>query len=385
MYFRRAPFRLTGGHVRSCCVLWYVLILFLGASAWTALQAAEPEPLWLTGTARQQALNRVAGLTWAETGLRVGLSKLAQTQRIAIWLDRRIDPDQTYTISAAEMPLGRLLQQIGERAGGEVAWLGDVAYLGPPELPARLVTTAILRQQEAAQLPAIPRGRMMQVAASAWPELTTPRELIAQWAREAQIRVRGGELLPHDLWAAGSLPPLSWTDRVCLVLAGFELTYEFAPDGSAIRLLPLPTDPVLSRTLTLSADAEKRIEPLKQRYPAVSWERQGKRLLVSGRYDHLEEIASQLRGEPVPGAVRTGERRYTLEVMQAPAAAVLAELVRRESIELQSDPGVDPILRQPISLKVTEVTLPELLDKTLHPIGVRYVLTGKHLRLFLMP
>lgn len=374
-------------------VIWggFLGLSLLGLSTSTFTEAADAEPAWLTGAARQQAMESLSGVTWSETGLRLGLSNLARRQRLAIWLDRRLDPDQVYSLSLSEMAFGHLLQRIAAEAGADVAWLGDVAYVGPPEVPARLVTTAMIRQQELAALPVPLRERFMGVRSSTWPDLTTPRELVAQAAREARVRVSGGELLPHDLWAAASLPPLPWSDRLSLVLAGFELTYVLAPDGTAMRLVPLPERPVVSRTLTVPASAEEHIDDLAKQFPEVNWQRQGRRITLTGRLDQLEAIANQLTGTGGPNTARTGgpnragERRYTLEVKQVPAAAILAELVRRDSLELKTTLEVDQALRQTVSLKVNEVTLRELLDKTLQPVGVRYVLEGKRLELSLAP
>jgi hypothetical protein len=378
---------------RHLTVFWggVLCLSLLGIPTSRFTEAAEADPAWLTGAARQQAVGNLSGLTWSETGLRWGLSNLARRQRVAIWLDRRLDPDQVYSLTLPEMPFGRLLQRIAAEAGADVAWLGDVAYVGPPEVPARLVTTAMIRQQELAALPVSMRERFTGVRPIAWPDLTTPRELVAQAAREARVRVLGGEFLPHDLWAAASLPPLPWSDRLSIVLAGFNLTYELAPDGTTIRLVALPEHPVIGRTLTVPASAEEQIDDLAKQFPGVHWQRQGRRVTLTGRLDQVEAIASRLQGDGGPNPARateparTAERRYTLEVKRVSAAAILAELARRDALELKSTPQVDQALRQTVSLRVNEVTLQELLDKALQPVGVRYVLTGKRLELFLAP
>ena len=72
--------------------------------------------MWKTGPQFRQQLDAKLSLTWSERQLREGLANLSQSTGIAIFLDRRIDPNQPIELSASEEPLQLVLAKIGGQA-----------------------------------------------------------------------------------------------------------------------------------------------------------------------------------------------------------------------------------------------------------------------------
>ena len=46
--------------------------------------------------------------------------------------------------------------------------------------------------------------------------------------------------MPHDLWAAADLPPISLVDRLTLIAIQFDLTFKVAEHGKRLELVPVP-------------------------------------------------------------------------------------------------------------------------------------------------
>jgi hypothetical protein len=234
--------------IRYRTVIWLASLaascLLLAAGA---AEAQQPVP-WKTGPAfRRQLDAQQDGITWKDRSLREGLVRLSQAYGAAIFLDRRIDPGQLIDFAVREQPLEAIIRGIAAKAGADMALFGPVVYIGPHESAARLATIAALRRQEVAGLPAEARARLLKAQAWQWDELAQPRQLLAELAREANVNVQNAEAVPHDLWPAGSLPPLPWVDRLTLLLVGFGLTFEIDDRGTAVRLVPQPATARIAR------------------------------------------------------------------------------------------------------------------------------------------
>ena len=76
-------------------------------------------PRWKTQTAFQRALTtRFEMVEWPQASqLRDQLQRLAQWQQVAVFLDRRIDPSQSIRLSARDISLAELLEQVFESIG----------------------------------------------------------------------------------------------------------------------------------------------------------------------------------------------------------------------------------------------------------------------------
>ena len=90
---------------------------------------------------------------------------------------------------------------------------------------------------------------------SHWDDLTEPRQLVDALAEEAGVEILGVERIPHDLWPAADLPPLSWIDRLTLIAAQFELSFELDKTGRRAQLVPMPEDVAVVRSYQAGADA----------------------------------------------------------------------------------------------------------------------------------
>ena len=56
---------------------------------------------------------------------------------------------------------------------------------------------------------------------------------LAQLGQRSGVEITGLEQVPHDLWAAADLPPISLVARLTLIAVQFDLTFKVAGEPQA--------------------------------------------------------------------------------------------------------------------------------------------------------
>lgn len=345
-------------------------------------QAAEPA--WRTGAELERQLDAPVGVRWGANPLRAALTNLARSQQVAIFLDRRVDPDQPVDLVLENVPLRELLRRLAEQLQLGMGRVGPVVYLGPPPTAAVLGTVAALKEQQDEGLPSAVRSRLRRAQPLRWPELTTPRDVIQRLAGEAGVQVEGGERIPHDLWPDVDLPPLNFAQGLTLVLAGFQLTFDYAPDGSAIRLQPLPPKATITRRIPLRGSPAVVGAEIRRRFPAARFTIEGGNLVVDSTVEVADGIRRLLDGSSArakPLAVTAqAEKRYSLKV-RAPLGAIAATIAKNVGVELRFDPRIQDLRDKLASVDVKDATLDQLLQALLQPSGLTYQLDPQTLEI----
>jgi hypothetical protein len=358
------------------CTLPFGLLAVLAAallSSGRLLSAADVN--WHTGTAFQRALRHTVGLTWSETPLRPALMQLADVQRVAIYLDRRVDPNQVIEFRTGEAPLEEVLQRLATSLGVGSTQLGSVVYIGPIETAAVLAATAELRQTEAKGLSAAARTRYLAMAAMRWDMLAEPREIVDELTRSQQIEVADVEQVPHDLWPQVDLPPMMLTDRLSLVLAGFDLTFCFEDGGRRIRLQPLSREILVERTYRHALDASE-LKSLIEQFSDSSVRVLRGRLVLRGTPEVHRRMQLLLQpDEPPPETGFDPNTVYTLTITNQPVGAVIKTLEQR-GLKFRIDPSLVQQLYTRVSFQVKEAPLDKLLDEALKPADLTFERKG---------
>lgn len=369
--------------VRTAVVVTLVLSWLAMLASAQGQPSTPPRISWKTGREKDRALNAVLNVRWSSNPLRRAIGNLSRSLQVAIFLDRRVDPDQKVTFTAQAMTARQFLDALTERLGQDVSHIGPVVYIGPKETAAVLATVTELRHEEALSQPALARGRLRRVVPVKWPELTTPKELIEGFATHVGMKVDGIEQLPHDLWPEVDLPPLTFAQRMSLALAGFHLTFRYSAGGSAVRLEPLPESPRVTRSYHLPS-GQGSISGLARRFPNASIEMESGRVTVIGTIEDQEAFKRLLEGKPegpTPGKTPAGGRTdYTLRIENQPAGGVAQAIAKDIGLEIEFDPRTTGKLNELISFEVNKVSLDKLLDAVFSPVGLSYELTGKTVR-----
>lgn len=378
-----------------------LMALLMLAMAWNNPAGAQPETSWLTGPALHRALAEETTIAWGGIPLGDALESLARRHRVAVVLDRRVDPTRTLalegTLSLRDVFLNaaRIYSEKHATEGVlprpaeplAVAFFGPVVYVGPTQAAQSLRTVAEHRRDEMRQVSAAKRSRLVRSLASRWDEATEPRQLVADLAKEAGVALENADAIPHDLWPAASLPALPWCDRLTLILAQFDLTFAVSPDGGRLQLRPIAADDLtLARTYPAGADAEATAAAYREKAPQAQVQVQGNQIVIRGRLeDH--EAASGKAPSPAPASSPSvpGMDQYSLKINELPLRAVLEYLQRNLKLEMQIDEAALQAaglsLDRRISFQVENVSLDELLNAAVKPAGLTAKRDGQKVRI----
>ncbi|HEY5315704.1 MAG TPA: STN domain-containing protein [Pirellulales bacterium] len=345
-------------------------------------RATEPARDWLSGRELAAKLAEPVTVAWAGAPLKRAIGDLARTHAIGLFLDRREDPDRLVTLSVKNTPLAEVCDKLAASAGIGFCQLDALGYFGPAGTCEALPTVAALHDDEVARLPAATRAPWSHRTAWSWPDFSTPRELAEQLAQTVHAQIENPERLPHDLWAASQLPPLSVAQRLTLIAAGFDLTFEFDDGGQRIRWVDWPQRPTIERSYSGGPRARELATAWAALAPHSTLKVEGTKIIVRGPLEDQQRIAAGRKTSTRPAAQpkQPGTPVYTLKLEGVPLARLLQELERKLDLQIKVDqPAVDRAkidMQQNISLKVEKATLDQLLDAALKPAGLTFVRKG---------
>ena len=384
------PWSLVLGH-------WSFL---LGALLVAPLASAQQATEWLTGAAIDRRLAEPIDIQWQDNAtLRDSLGRLSRACRVAIVLDRRIDPSRTVEIKYTDTPLGTVLDGIAREFNRvhaqadsfprqapaiELSQLGSVIYIGPQAAARGLRTLAEVRRDDLRKLSAAQAERLARRGSLRWPDLTTPRQALNDLASEAGIEVLDvEEHVPHDLWPAGDWPALSVLERLTLLAVQFDLTFRIEGGGKQVRLVKIaPEDTRLLRTHNVTRNAAQVAEAWRKACPDAEIRLSGNQITVRGRLEDHEWFTSPTKAKTT-SASTGGVSLYTFTVTNQRVDIVIRTIAERLNLTLKMDEeaiaaaGID--LSQRVTFMLKEVPMRTLIEKAL-PKGLKYRLEGNVLQ-----
>ncbi|MCE5266534.1 MAG: STN domain-containing protein [Planctomycetaceae bacterium] len=326
--------------VTICPLNWVARAIVAGVLLGAGAAAAERVE-WVTGPALQQQLAQPIDVLWAENPLRQAVTRLSASCRVAILIDRRVDPGQKLHVSLRDVPLQQALQTIADERNLGVSRLGSMVYLGPRTTADHLRAVAAAFDKDTRRLPTAIQRKYRQLRPMEWPDLATPRELMADVARDAGIEITNLDKVPHDLWAAAQLPALSLTDRLTLLAIQFDLSFRVVGNGSRLELVSVP------ESLPLAAGPN------------------------GGLAGPSHTPASRRTAKPP-----AGQDRFQINVREKPLGPVLRQLAARLDLDLRideqaiRDAGVS--LDQRVSVRLENATVDDVLRGLLHSTGLTF-------------
>lgn len=365
-----------------------LVVVSLASIAAGRLLAADDEPVsWLTGEKLHAQLERKIGVDWGGTkgiAFRKAMASLARSQKVAILLDRRVDPDQKIELSLDDVSLDAALKTIAGKKDLGVALVGSTICLGPKGTAERLRTLAALRKEEALKLPSAARSRILQSRPMHWDDLATPRDLLAGLASETHLKIDGTERIPHDLWGAADLPPANFIDRLTLIAGQFDLTFDFTDDGATARLVDMPDAPTIEHSYPLRGGLAARGKEIEKKLvaslPAAKVEVTGDKLVVRGRAEDQDFVDTYLSGRPAKQTTVGGEKKvYQLKIVMA-VGPLIRTLGKKMDLEVRIDEeaikAAGLSLATEVQVNVKDVTADELLKAVLAPAGLAFERRG---------
>ncbi|MEZ6116296.1 MAG: hypothetical protein R3C28_06955 [Pirellulaceae bacterium] len=334
--------------------------------------------IWLAWWAAEIVAQQgpIVSVTWSNTPIRTGLQRLTDVHAVPVFLDRRIDPETPMTLQIVNQTLQRLLTKVASSADGEVALLGRSIYLRPKDQATSLATTYQLRLRQIKTFSAEDIGRWLELKPMTWERLSRPRDIVARWSQDAGLQATGLEQIPHDVWAEYHAGDVTFCERLTIVLAGFDLSFEPRPDG--FRIVPMEQDAVIEQSYAASIRQHPKWLEVKQQLAKANVKVGSRELLVTADWETHLQVRSLLEDKDAP--IRQGDddidfsrKRFTLTVKDQPFEPVLQALAKQLSVELTIDAGISQEIRQRrITLSVQNATLQELLDAAIQDVPVAY-------------
>lgn len=350
------------------------------ASHATAVRAQESVK-WKTGAEFAKALRAPLDRSRSERPVGESLTVLGRDTSVAMFLDRRVDPNQLVSIDAHGISLSDALKLLANSVQLGVGTIGSVGYFGPPATVARLEVFSELRQRDAI---ASGQKAWLKTSPSGWDDLAEPRELAKEIASAAGARINNPEAIPHDVWAAWSGPALSHLNRLTLVLAGFDLTFELRGNGNEVEIVPAPDQLTFERTYEVVGTTASVSAELRRLLPEIKVQASGgKSLRVTATAEQHAKVAELLAGKKTTTTtvVVPSEKEYTLNAKDQVVGAMVQALAKDRGLKVQASESIIDKLKQRRSVEFEKVSFEAALKKVLDPVGIKYKLTEKTLEL----
>jgi hypothetical protein len=326
--------------IAACCGLW-------GEEDVDAREKATPSRSRTASGAPAKIARRTATIHWQRVPLRDALGRLHALFDDTVFVDRRVDPSMRISLDIEATSAEEVVAAIAAGRDLGEARLGRLVYLGPTVAAGQLRAISAARSQEVGRLSADLRALLTQKQPSDWPRLGEPRRVIAAIIEQRGWRLANQDAIPHDLWAAGSLPPFPLAEQLTVLLIGFDLTFDLRPQDRTIQVVPMKIN----------------VKPLGP---------------------------SLVKKQPTPPASakrsKQGARQeYTLRVPEQPVGVVLQALAKKLNWTIQIDEDAirkaGKSLATPVSFSVENVDKEHLLDALLGPAGLDYRIDGEQIRI----
>ncbi|GDY06871.1 hypothetical protein LBMAG52_03570 [Planctomycetia bacterium] len=371
--------------IRPCWRFGFVCCLLCHS---VSVLAAEP----LAGKPFEAALDQKIGRAWSgQDGhtLRDVVRQLSDSQRISIVLDRRIDPTQSIELTLPPTPLRDIVSALAGKVDGGMSVIGNVVYVGPRDSAKKLRTLVELRNSDRSKLTWRNRPTSLtQTKTFLWQNLDRPRDMLKEVADKFKIEIDGLDQRPHDLWAKTSLPQVTATEALSLLLVQFDSTFEFVSDRAAIRIVSIPEQVLIERSYPVLANSPVILDAARKQFPDVELEQSGAKLIARGTVERQTEIAAWLK----PGNQKTSkppdkplsERRFTVKQRNAALGDVIKTFTDY-GVKIEYDPkpfadaGIS--LDQKIDIDVKDVSAETLFRKLCEPLGIEVTIDDETVRL----
>lgn len=358
---------------------FFILPLICAVATMASAQPREFQ--WRTDAALEQHLDNLIGLRWRNNPLRQALDNLSRNEAVAIFLDRRVDPGRLVGFETRDTPLRDVIPLLAKHLELGSSRVGNTFYIGPKETAAKLATLAAAKNDLARQQTAI--GETWNRKADfAWPELSVPKSLVERCVKQTGAEVLNAGIIPHDLWHGFTLPAATPAEQLTILLAGFELTFEFDHQGN-VHLIPLPAQVSLTRTYATRANPSQLARDLQRRFPAARVTTSSGRIVVSATAEEHRRIDNIVHGRPEKKPnikPARGDVVFSLTIENQPVGGIAQALAKRLEREIQFDPRVSrQQLNKLVTFSVKDATMEELLKALLSPVDLSYELDSRTL------
>jgi hypothetical protein len=375
--YRTTVKRLTG----LCVLCLLYVIVFQVAPTTEAKQASVVDsPVeWLTGKSLDEYLTTLNSVTWVEAPIKARLTAFSRSQRVAIFLDRRIDPSTKINIRVKDITFELFLAEIASQNNWSVCRLDNFFYLGPKPTTCRLPIIWKQMKTESSKRRRAHKVDWVSAETFSLPQLSPPGEALAALAGKHRFQFEGIDV-PHDLWSATELPEVSLDGQVALLLTGFNKWFERSDDGRTINIIDFPMIETGKYEFPSTENAKAIHRKLKKDFRDCRISLRGKSLVASGSPPQLAEVRHAFLRLSQPQPAESGEKTLTLTA-KASRIAILKKVAQDTGNQLIYSPELERTLNEQVSVSVNKASLGELLEAVLKEANLSFQLGGGRLEI----
>lgn len=348
-------------------------------------------PIYKTGVAMEKAM--AAKVSWSSVGAPLGdqLRDLQQQAEVVILRDRRVDPHRMISLNTDFVPRIQVLRAISASLpDGGFCLTERLAFVGTAGVAHRL-PILIARNNEKVnalrkKLNANTFRKLTTAIEPSWKLPAEPRAILMDYAKSVEVAITNPEVVPHDVWADGRLPKMTFAEMATLILNQFDLTLKIANDAARFTIVPIDAQEsfehryTVGKTLKLAVAAEWQ-----SRAPMASVKWTGSNAIVTTTLDQhavLNSILSDVTysqvdagGSNVPAnSLRT--TLYSQFKVERATVGTLIEALRAQKVR------IDVRDAEAAETKAILAELVQLSEITEKQPGTRFfpLLFGKHFK-----
>ncbi|MFK7768106.1 MAG: hypothetical protein AB8B55_12855 [Mariniblastus sp.] len=335
---------------------------------------------WHTGRELDLFNRASVSADWTEAKRRERLLQFAKQQGVAVFFDRRVDPEVLINFGKVNCTMEQFYWAFAADQKLGVCRLGDFYYFGPIQTAHSLPIhwTTLAKQSSRLKKSAVNWTEKKPIKS----ETAIPSELLKDLAERNGFQITNPETIPHDVWAAFELPPTSLDQRVAILLVGFNKWFERSDDGTKITIIELPMVTEGRVEFASIKDAKKVALKLKSQFRSTRIRGTGRTLTATGLAGELAKVRQRLVDRQVPEQTELSARTWSLKFPRARRISVLKKIAEQTGLELITTEAPDEKLTEAIGLEVKDANLSELIEATLGGSGLKFDLSKKTLRVF---
>lgn len=345
----------------------------------------------------ERKLTQVVTVAWQDQRLGAAASQLGQLYDVPIWRDRRVDPNQSISLTQTNQPLANVFSALAEGQSLSFAVLPGVLYLGPDDAGEQLETLLAVRRLDLSEAASEARRAWLTPLPYEWPRLSEPTSLLREAAHAAGAQLHNAEQVPHDLWDAGSatLAPL---DLATIVLFGFDLTLRVDAQGRQATVVDIERPIEIVRTYSAENLDRDKLAELRKALPQATLTIDRQEVRLAGTLAQHRRFAALTDNRSAdattsPSTQATAQRQtpsgrrtrqvYTLAIENQPVGSTVTQLAGHLGLSVvwQLGENAEAIRLRRVSCKVREATLDELLEALLTPAGLAAERNGRRLEI----
>ena len=308
------------------------------------------------------------------------LESLSRNTRVAIYLDREIDPSQKVDFPTAPQPLGKTFDDLAMKMNAESVIVGSFIYIAPREKAFRwLVLKNVLYYNYSRLDPSIVE-KLKETSELNWAPLATPRDIISVMASNCGLKISNPEMIPHDLWNSRNLPRLANGEQLVFLLSCMDRAMVIDSKTKTIQITKVEPEKVL--TLRFRKTDSRKIQSIltSSKLSQIKTVGRGEDFFVRGPLSESLVLTDKMRPKKKwKTTIKPGSKNVFDLNTDASRGGILATIANNRNVKLVVAPDLGTLLKQKIKVQVKQATVEELLDVTLKGTGLRYQLTDTQL------